>query len=142
MDLSKTLYYDSLRRDGASVLKKTLTGANGQEVIGEIARDVEQMLNGMAKGIHLGKGQFTETADLVRLIGYIQEVAKVVGVLPIFGFDFRVNEFDLDTGKSNELVISFNPTKLDPELGRRSPAATTTDPALSRAPVGLEKVGS
>jgi hypothetical protein len=110
MDLSKTMGYDVLRRDGAKALQKTLTAANGGLIDGVIQRDLEQLVNEMAKGINLGGGKFTETAGLVRLVGYLQELSKVAGRMPAFGFTFQV-------GEDGTLSIIFDPKRLDPGLG-------------------------
>lgn len=122
MDLSKTMGFDALRRDGAKALQKTLLAADGNLIDGDIQRDLDQLINEMAKGIQLGGGRMIETMGLVRLVGYLQEASKVIGMLPAFGFSFQIND-------DGTLAMTFDPKRLDPALGRSSP-------------VGLEKVGS
>lgn len=121
MDLSKTMGFDALRRDGAKALQKTLLAADGNLIDGDIQRDLDQLINEMAKGIQLGGGKMTETMGLVRLVGYLQEASKVIGMLPAFGFSFQIND-------NGTLSMTFDPKRLDPALGR--------------PPVGLEKVES
>lgn len=121
MDLSKTMSYDVLRRDGVKALHKTLLAADSEMIDGKIQRDLDQLINGMAQGIKLGKGSFVETAELVRLVGYLQEMSKVLGMMPAFGFSFQIND-------DGTLAMVFDPRRLDPTLGRPT--------------VGLERVES
>lgn len=51
---------------------------------------------------------------------YLQELSKVVGMLPAFGFSFQIND-------DGTLAMVFDPRRLDS--------------APARQPVGLEKVG-
>jgi len=110
VDMSKTMAYDALRRDGAKALKKTLVAADRNLIDGDIQRDLNQLLSEMGKGIQLGGGMMTETMGLVRLVGYIQEMSNVLGRLPAFGFSFQVSE-------DGNLIINFDPKRLDPALG-------------------------
>jgi hypothetical protein len=123
MDLSKTMGYDVLCRDGAKVLKKTLLAADRELTDGDIQRDLDQLVNEMAKGIHLGGGKMTETMGLVRLVGYLQEMAKVLCMLPAFGFSFQTD----DCGR---LAMVFDPRRLG------------LDSVPAQPPAGLAKVGS
>ena len=123
MDLSKTMGYDALRRDGAKALQKTLLAADRELIDGDIQRDLDQLISEMAKGIRLGGGKMTETMGVVRLVGYLQEMSKVLGMLPAFGFSFQTNA-------DGTLAMVFDPRRLD----------SAPTPALP--PVGLEKVGS
>jgi hypothetical protein len=109
MELDKTMGYDVLRKDGASALHKTLLSARGGMIDGDIQRDLDQLMQSMAKGIHLGGGKISETVGIVRLVGYLQELSVVVGMLPAFGFSFQLD----DLGK---LTMNFNPKALDPSL--------------------------
>lgn len=122
IDLSKTVAFDAFRLDGAKVLRKTLLAADRELIDGDIQRDLDQLINEMARGIHLGGGKMSETMGLVRLVGYLQEMSKVLGRLPAFGFSFQINE-------DGTLTMVFDPRRLDSALA----------PALP--PVGLEKVG-
>jgi hypothetical protein len=108
-DLSKTVGYDVLRKDGAKALHKTLLKADKAMIDGDIQRDLDQLMAEMAKGIALGGGKIMETAGLVRLVGYLQELSLVVGMMPAFGFTFRE-----ELGK---LIVGFEPKRLDPSLG-------------------------
>lgn len=122
MDLSKTMGYDNIVKDGRSVLRKSLAAANYQAIDGEILRDLNQLFSEMATSIGVNGGSFSQTAALTRLYGYLQEMATVIGLLPEFGFSFSEDE------KKN-LSITFNPKRLDHDF-------------VKPPPVGLEKVGS
>lgn len=102
LDLSKTPMYDQMRRDGAKALQRTLMGAHGQIIDGDIQRDLDQLMKDAAKGIHLGGGQFKETVGLVRLVGYMQELSRLFGMVPAFGFKFQTDEL-------GRFSMSFDP---------------------------------
>lgn len=122
LDLSKTMGFDALRRDGAKALRKTLLAADRQLIDGDTQRDLDQLINEMARRIRLGGGRMTETMGLVRLVGYLQELSTVLGMLPAFGFSFQIND-------DGTLAMVFDPRRLD-----SAPAALP--------PVGLERVES
>lgn len=128
MDLEKTMGYDFLMRDGAKVLQKTLTAANGQVIDADIQRDLDQLMKDMATGIQLGKGQFKETVGLIRLVGYLKEMSGVVGKLPAFGFEFKADE-------SGKMVMVFRPDSLDSGL-------ESSEPNNPRPATGMAKVDS
>lgn len=105
-DLTKTMGYDVLRRDGARVLQKTLLAADREMIDGDIQRDLDQLMVEVTKGIRLGGGKMGETVGLVRLVGYLQEMSLVIGMLPAFGFSFRTKDDDT-------LQLVFDPRRLE-----------------------------
>jgi hypothetical protein len=49
MELDKTTGYDSWRRDGAKVLRKTLLAADHKMIDGNIQRDLDQLIRSFPK---------------------------------------------------------------------------------------------
>lgn len=87
MDLSKTLGYDIARRSGEEVLHQTLS-KGGKAVENAIMEDVTNLLNQAgASGVTV-----KETVPIARLVGYLNELALVVGVMTRCGFSFTSTE--------------------------------------------------
>lgn len=92
-DISTTLAYTALVKDGKTLFLKRMAAANGQCVMKQIAGDVESMLN---DGLNHHKSM-SANIQLSRLVGYVGAMAELIGGLPTIGF-----RFDLTTDAGGE----------------------------------------
>ncbi len=132
VQLDKTAAFDLLRQTGADALHKTLVAAGAKPIDAQIRQDLDQLLAEAVKGIELAGGTVKETIGLVRLVGYLHELAFVAGLLPALGVRFTTY-----LTPSGNTELRFRVAGAKPAEPEDASPAKTTAADIARQGVGL-----